>query len=91
MKVICIDDKDRPEEDCEGCPFDVWFGKIYTVVKEVMGQAKDGTRSICYVFAEFEIGNPYNCWPKYRFAPLSSIDEKELIKERELTPSIITP
>lgn len=78
MKVICIDDKPKPNEEFvpemglsvikEGCE--------YTVVWQGLGYDDVGCKinpAPVYELAE-DIGFGYPTW---RFVPLSSIDEKE--------------
>ncbi len=77
MQVICIDA--APD------PFDYETGKlkegnIYSVLFEAISRGTDGTLTPAYALVEFgdKVG-----FEKRRFAPLSNIDETELIKERE--------
>lgn len=75
MKVICIDDAIVTDSD-KLPPLKV--GKIYTVIKETTHLNME-----FYMFSELSVIG-YNCWYiKNNFIPLSTIDETELLKERE--------
>jgi len=74
MKAMCIDDK---QGKYSKCPFKV--GDIVTVKQCPVFEGN-------YDVIEYPSShNGQLCsWVKTRFIPLSDIDEKELIKEREL-------
>ena len=76
MKVLCIDNSDGPFKVASILLVE---GNIYTVT---------GTEGESYFLAEIKInpktGNKIT-FGKRRFIPISNIDEKELIKERELS------
>lgn len=79
MKVLCIDDKLRPNEMyIPGC--ELKEGETYTVVEEVTGYDINSVTGFstnprqCYVLAEFA-AFPGVCFETNRFVPLSEIDE----------------
>lgn len=75
MKVICINEK--LETDFDKLPA-LEFGRIYTVIRETKYLSWE-----FYMFSELSVVG-YNCWYcKDNFAPLSNIDEMELIEQRE--------
>ena len=72
MKVICINDK-----PVSGKPDGRWmikFGEVYEVVKE--------HETVWGIAWELSIHPNFGYWPEH-FAPLSDIDETELVTERE--------
>ena len=74
MKVMCIDDNYVIVEGVEPK-----FGEVVTV----SGQCE--TFKDCWIIAEYPLcieGRPQSFY-KYHFAPLSDIEETELVKERE--------
>ncbi len=75
MKVICIDDV---WEDCEGyhtTNTEIKFGTILTVI-----EAFTDDSGSWYCFAEYDKDE---CFEQSAFAPLSNIDETELMEQRE--------
>lgn len=72
MKIICIDDRWRPTDGKTAPPHNPQCSEIVTVIKDEKG---------LYFLAEYLPNVGYD---KAGFAPLSLIDEKELIKKREL-------
>lgn len=73
MRVICIDD---------GCPKNPDFIGSVPVFGEIYNVGGDSPYYKCHFWlTEFGDGKYY---AKKRFAPLSSIDETEMIKEREM-------
>jgi hypothetical protein len=75
MKVMFIDDKGI----CKECIYPK-VGEIVTVVSE------SPIYPCSWYIAEYPVGTCGNkqSLPKKRFAPLSEIDEMELVNEREL-------
>lgn len=79
MRVMCI--SNSPHQDSiDYSGKDVEVGEIYNVVKECWGFGKSGRAYPCYELAEFE---PRYVWAKWIFAPLSEIDETELVNHKE--------
>lgn len=77
MKVICIDAKyDNKSSGSSGCLVE---GNVYTVVGESLGRG-NGIFELGYVLKEGKDGWVYQ---KRRFIPLSTIDETELLQERQ--------
>ena len=73
MKVLCIDDRNQPFE-----PF-VKFGEYYTILKTDVRPV-----GRCYQLKEFVEEYVEYWWLCSRFAPLSEIDETELVNEKQL-------
>ena len=82
MKVICINDKDRPNE----IPTSKWIvkDKIYTVVKVWHIRQKPGTYGV--ELAEIDLSGcfPYLYFAATRFAPTISNEDIEAILEKAL-------
>ena len=78
MKVICIDDKnDRNGTKTNWRPV---FMKIYNVLSEELGGGKDGLLEFAYRIVE-DPNNDRIVWSKWRFAPISDIDETEFVRD----------
>ena len=77
MKVMCIDDRFIKKDGNEPK-----VGEIVTVIEIIDNNPYKGN----YVLLEYPKSKNGNklCFRPSRFAPISNIDEKELIKEREL-------
>ena len=76
MKVMCIDEKGQKNANMPKIP----FGKIVEV-------SQCSYIEYCYTVAGYEAdadGIP-NCYDKKHFAPLSQIDETELVEQRLIT------
>lgn len=75
MKVICIDDKHWHSDT--KCPE---FGEIVTVEKAF---ASPDTGNPVYTFFEYPPANTslFRCFSQKYFAPLSNLDETELVTE----------
>jgi hypothetical protein len=73
MKVICIDDVWETIGVCGPAPV---FGEIVTVFESISDETGDW-----YKLEEYD---PNEVFGQEGFAPLSDIDEIELVKEREL-------
>ena len=73
MKVICIDDKDRPG-DYPGSPT-ISEGSVYNTLTTCKGYGKDGSVVLSYKLEEFD--QKY-CWDCDRFIPLSDISETSM-------------
>ncbi len=76
MKVICIDDRFQyitPPKT--GLPK---MGEVYTVVKTIESVRMSGV--FLYILAEFWHNDAFETC---MFAPLSSIDETELLEQRQ--------
>lgn len=82
MKVICINDKDRPNE----IPTSKWIvkDKIYTVVKVWHIRQRPGTYGV--ELAEIDLSDcfPYLYFSANRFAPVMSNKDIEAILEKAL-------
>lgn len=82
MKVICINDRDRPNE----IPISKWIvkDKIYSVVKIWHIRQKPGTYGL--ELAEIDLSNcfPYLYFSANRFAPVMSNKDIEAILEKAL-------
>ena len=78
MKVICIDDKKH--SDSKNYAYLLKEGETYTVEGEVLAYDAFGNETVAYKLTEF--GWPY-AFNKTRFIPLSDIDERELVNEKE--------
>lgn len=79
MKVMCIDDSVRPGAGQGGL---LKYGEIYTVIDQY--PCWHGLYKGDIVYSILEL-NPDNYqFLASRFAPLSNIDETELIEERQL-------
>lgn len=78
MRVICVDSSRKPNslETFGG----LVEGKIYTVLKEGLGEGKNGHLFIVYVLEGMSQTTGYD---KSRFIPLSGIDETELATIKE--------
>jgi hypothetical protein len=76
MKMMCIDDNFITKDG-----FEPKFGEIVTAT-----QTREPEFYDCYDLLEYPLDSEGNeiCFDKKHFAPLSDIDETELIKEREL-------
>jgi hypothetical protein len=77
MRVICIDNRDGKWGVASKL---LKEGEIYTAID-------CSTDNTCYRIYEIPVDPSDNItifFKKYRFIPLSEIDEKELVKEREL-------
>lgn len=72
MKVICIDNTTGPDSEL---PVDLIMGKIYTVV--------DSRNHRNILWYELE-GRPHSEYSSDGFAPLSDIDEMEILNKQEL-------
>ena len=76
MKVICVD---ASNQSYDGTP-NVVEGDIYTVIGETVSKQS-------YILSELSRGvassGNIGGFKKSRFIPLSSIDETELLRERE--------
>jgi hypothetical protein len=81
MKVMCIDESGQYPP----APF-VKVGEIYTVVNIIPQSEVLNYRYIGLApFYELEeIGRDGICYSHIAFAPLSEIDEKEFIREKEM-------
>ena len=73
MKVMCIDDKERPG-DYPGSP-NVAEGDVYTTTCTCKGYGRDGSIVLSYKLEEFD---QKFCWDCDRFIPLSDISETEM-------------
>ena len=79
MRVICIDDKERPGDYSlfpqveEGC--------IYNTTCTCKGYGKDGSVVLSYKLQEF---NQKYCWDCDRFIPLSDLSETEMQRNYKL-------
>jgi len=73
MKVICIDDQERPG-DYPGSP-KVSEGGIYTTTCTCKGYGRDGSVVMSYKLEEFD--QKY-CWDCDRFIPLSDKSETDM-------------
>jgi hypothetical protein len=82
MKVICINDRDRPNE----IPISKWIvkDKIYSVIKIWHIRQKPGTYGL--ELAEIDLSNcfPYLYFSANRFAPVMSNKDIEAILEKAL-------
>lgn len=82
MKVICINDKDRPNE----IPTSKWIvkDKIYTVIKVWHIRQRPGTYGV--ELAEIDLSDcfPYLYFAANRFAPVMSNKDIEAILEKAL-------
>lgn len=76
MKVICIDDRERPG-DYPGSP-NVSEGDIYTTTCTCKGYGRDGSVVMSYKLEEFD--QKY-CWDCDRFIPLSDISETDMHRD----------
>lgn len=76
MKVICVDAKADGSEFVTGFLIE---NKIYTVVQECIIINVYGKTEIGYALE----GIPEYGFPKYKFVPLSEIDETELAEQRK--------
>jgi hypothetical protein len=85
MKVICIDDRERPG-DYPGSP-NVLEGGIYTTTCTCKGYGRDGSVVMSYKLEEFD---QKFCWDCDRFIPLSDISETDMKRnysgKRKLNP-----
>lgn len=80
MRVICIEGVKKGTISSDGTPIvkneEIYEGEIYSVSGEYKYNGEE--------FYFLRERNPFLAYKKRRFAPLSDIDETELIKEREL-------
>lgn len=80
MKVICID-ASRHSDCVIFYPGFLKEGEIYIVIEETVGRNKFNQFVPAYILE----GQPIaGCYPKSRFAPLSSIDETEFERNYNL-------
>ena len=79
MRVICIDDKERPG-DYPTFP-NIKEGCIYNIVCSCKGYGKDGSVVLSYKLKEFD--QKY-CWDCDRFIPLSDVSEKTMHRDYDL-------
>jgi hypothetical protein len=83
MKVICIDDKERPGDYPafssvkEGC--------IYNTISTCKGYGKDGSVVLSYKLKEFD--QKY-CWDCDRFIPISEISETGMQRNYKLNRQV---
>lgn len=77
MKVICTTIKDftNGQAIMRGL---VEVGSTYTVIDECIGFGKDNTPVACYTLEEFSVEYAFD---KRNFAPLTGLDETELVTE----------
>lgn len=75
MKVICIDDNWENVKEYEETSGQPSFGEILTV-----SESFNEHGGYWYVFKEYDKDD---CFEQSGFAPLSNIDETELLKERQ--------
>lgn len=78
MRVLCIDDSERPNTIETNCDFEVIEGRVYHVYNEWISEDKIR----CYSLEEDPERDAYG-FEADRFIPLSNIDETELLKERQ--------
>ncbi len=81
MRVICIDNGPK-KESCHPNSIITKLveGNIYTVVRQLLDNGGD----LSYILEEVKSCGYMGAFLATRFIPVSNIDEKELIKEREL-------
>jgi hypothetical protein len=79
MRVLCIDDKERPG-DYPGSP-NVKEGCIYNTTDTCKGYGKDGSVVLSYKLEGF---NKKYCWDCDRFIVLSDISETKMKRDYQL-------
>ncbi len=80
MKVMCISSTDGGYPPSENDPA---IGDICTVISECVGYDAMGNPEECYILAGY--GSENDCYYQRDFAPLSNIDERELVNELKQT------
>lgn len=79
MKVICVNASKSNDYVIKASKALI-EGNVYTVVRECMGKNRFGNFIPAYEILEY--GNE-GVWERFRFIPLSTIDETELLQERQ--------
>lgn len=79
LRVLCIDDKDRPNSVDSPSGWDIIEREVYTVCDEYISD--DNKR--CYSLEE-DPDCEYYGYEADRFIPLSDIDEQEMAVERAI-------
>lgn len=81
MKVLCINATPLESAFIDPSCDKVKEGQVYTVFKEVVGMYEDGSTVDCYLLEEKSKDQGFE---KFRFIPLSDIDEMEYYKQKQL-------
>ena len=79
MRVLCIDDKERPG-DYPGSP-NVEEGCMYNTAATCKGYGKDGSVVLSYKLEGF---SKKYCWDCDRFIPVSDISETDMDRDYQL-------
>lgn len=87
MKVICINDSDRPNE----IPISKWVvkGKIYTIVKAWHIRQRPGTYGLELKEIDLSGCFPYLYFSANRFAPTLQEDEIEQVLKNAISEELI--
>ena len=87
MKVICINDSDRPNE----IPISKWVvnGKIYTIVKAWHIRQRPGTYGLELKEIDLSGCFPYLYFSANRFAPTIQEDEIEQVLKNAISEELI--
>ena len=75
MRVLCINASNNPHAEV---PCDLVEGEIYTVIEECLMKDIYGNISNGYLLENTDTNYAYSKW---RFIPVSDIDEKEMVRE----------